>query len=96
MPSGFFINQGKKLALIIDIVLSLVREASSVEMRFRVFPHTIENSLIGVHINMTRIVYLIRRKGLPCLKEKINDTLDLSSNRRFSDAVNELKPLGVV
>lgn len=33
---------------------------------------------------------------MSCLKEKLNDTLDLSTDRTFPDAVDKLKTLGVV
>lgn len=34
-----------------------------------------------------------KKKNTTNLKEKTNDTLDLSTNRSFSDVVNELKSL---
>lgn len=36
-----------------------------------------------------------KKKNTTNLKEKTNDTLDLSTNRSFSDVVNELKSLGI-
>lgn len=74
----------------------LVREPPSVIINFGIVPETIKDSFIGKHINITPFVNLLRCEGLSCLKEKLNDTLDLSTDRAFPDAVDKLKTLGVV
>ena len=51
----------------------LVTEVLPIIAHFWVIPHAVKDSLIGIHINVTCLIYLLWCKGFPGLQNKKNN-----------------------
>lgn len=56
----------------------------------------VKNNVIGIHINVTISIYIFQSKDLPCLLQLIYYTFDLSTRKRFTNAIDMLKSLSII
>lgn len=72
------------------------KNASYHSVHFWIISQVVKNNVIGIHINVTISIYFSQCKGLPCLSQPIYYTLDLSTRKRFTNAIDILKSLSII